>query len=329
MEGITGHLFRSTFTRYFGTADAYYTPFISPNTKESFSHRALSDILPEHNQGMNLVPQILTNDPELFLGTAKTLQSYGYQTVNLNLGCPSKTVTGKKKGSGLLLYPEELEEFLDRIFSGTEMKISIKTRIGFHSEEEFAELLSIFNHFPIDELIVHPRLQKEYYQGSVHLDAFALAERSSSAPLCYNGDILTLHDAQRIAEQFPRVKHVMIGRGFLKNPWLLKELSGCSDADRKDLTCFHDELLAAYCAAFDGDRAFLSKIKELWYYLAGLFPDAGREIREICKAERMSVYRSKVEALFSHAKLVIPESDGLTKDNAERQPGGSENQAET
>ena len=172
LEGITGHIYRNALHQCFDGFDKYFIPFISPNQKGHFSTREKKDVMPEHNQGMYAVPQILTNNVEDFLCTAKKLGDYGYKEVNLNLGCPSKTVVTKGCGAGFLDHPEELELFLDRIFSGTDIRISVKTRLGMEDVDGFFHLMEIYNRFPIEELIIHPRVQKDFYKNTQNLDAF-------------------------------------------------------------------------------------------------------------------------------------------------------------
>ena len=98
MEGITGYIYRNAYEKFFHNIDKYFTPFIVPNQSRSLKTKELRDILPENNQGMNIVPQILTNDSEGFIVTAKKLKQLGYNEVNLNLGCPAGTVVSKNRG---------------------------------------------------------------------------------------------------------------------------------------------------------------------------------------------------------------------------------------
>lgn len=186
MEGLTGYVYRRAHHAYFAPLDTYYTPFIS---NKKLGSRERHDVLPEHNEGMHVIPQILTNRADDFLEIEKQLYEYGYREVNLNLGCPSGTVTAKGRGAGFLAYPEELSKFLDQIYSKTRMKISVKTRIGISSEEEWPQLLTLFNQFPIDHLIIHPRLLQDFYKGYPHMDAYQYAKEHSLSPIFYNGDI--------------------------------------------------------------------------------------------------------------------------------------------
>ena len=159
LEGITGWIYRSAVYECFGGFDKYFVPFIRPNQMGHFSAREKKDILPAHNAGMRTVPQILTNQAGDFLRTAAKLKEYGYEEVNLNLGCPSKTVVTKRRGAGFLAEPERLEAFLDEIFGKCPIRISVKTRLGMEEPGEFTRLLKIYNKYPMEELIIHPRVK--------------------------------------------------------------------------------------------------------------------------------------------------------------------------
>ena len=158
LEGVTSHIYRRAYHTCFCPMDKYFTPFLVPHTKRGFNSRERREILPQNNPGMYLVPQIMSNDADGFLKTEEKLREYGYEEVNLNLGCPSKTVVSKNRGSGFLSKTEELDRFLDQIYRGTKGKISIKTRIGRYSPDEFEEILRIYNQYPVEELIIHPRV---------------------------------------------------------------------------------------------------------------------------------------------------------------------------
>ena len=177
LEGITGYIFRNAHTRLFTPADKYFSPFLvpKPNSGKQFSAKEKADILPEHNQNIHLVPQIMTNKAADFIAMTKALEEYGYQEVNLNLGCPSRTVVTKGRGAGFLSDPETLQFFFDEVFREIKIKISVKTRIGLEDAEEFQDLLSVYNQFPFEELIIHPRVQCMYYNGTPDMETFAYA----------------------------------------------------------------------------------------------------------------------------------------------------------
>lgn len=267
MEGVTGFIYRNTFARFFGGIDKYYTPFISPGEHRNFKSRELKDVLPDNNAGLNVAVQMLTNNAEHFIVTARKMMDFGYREVNLNLGCPSGTVVAKGKGSGFLSFPEKLDAFLDEIYSGladTGLDISVKTRIGRYEQDEFYELLDIYNKYPISELIIHPRVQKDMYRNTPRMEIFDYAVEHSKNPLVYNGDICTVEDYERFAghylknaENVPdesksdkernnkesdkesaKITAVMLGRGLISNPGLAGQIVSGSCTDRSTLRNF-------------------------------------------------------------------------------------------
>lgn len=311
MEGLTTYNFRTNWNRCYGGMDKYFTPFISNRHMNS---RERNDVLPEHNVGMYTVPQILTNKAEEFLLLAEQLAGYGYHEVNLNLGCPSGTVVARNRGAGFLGTPRELETFLDEIFEKCPLEISIKTRIGMDYMDEWAPLLKIYQKFPMKELIIHPRLQKEGYQGVPHLEAFAEAADTLQCPLCYNGDITSPETLAHILEKLPMVDTVMIGRGILQNPGLLQQLkaastdfNGVSLPSSEDcldvLKEFHNSLLAGYQVIMSGDTNTLYKMKDLWTFLSRSFESPDKYVKKIRKATDVSDYKLAVNALFRECAL--------------------------
>lgn len=300
LEGITTYIYRRAYHQHYRPMDKYFTPFLVPHTKKDFNTREKNDILPEHNPGMNLVPQILANDAKGFLDTVEKLKVYGYKEVNLNLGCPSKTVVSKGRGSGFLIHTEELDCFLDEIYSKADVKISVKTRIGKFDADEWKELLKIYNQYPLEELIVHPRVQQQFYKGKPDLQAFADAVKECKAPLCYNGDIFTQEDMKKRKEEFPALSCVMLGRGILKNPELTELIeSGEDRIDVKRLRAFHDQIYQDYQEVSCGEKNVLFKMKELWCYLGTLFPEQEKLLKKIRKAEKLDRYETVVNELLS------------------------------
>ncbi|MBQ9700262.1 MAG: tRNA-dihydrouridine synthase family protein, partial [Lachnospiraceae bacterium] len=219
----------------------------------------------------------------------------------LNLGCPSGTVVAKKKGSGLLGELDMLEHMLDKIYSTTDMKVSIKTRIGKESPEEFPEILNIFNRYPVYELIIHPRVRSDFYKNKPNMERFSWAVKESEHSLCYNGDVVTVEDFKAIDNRYPSVDSIMIGRGFLQNPMLANEIKDGAKPDMEYIKYFHDLVMEGYIEVMSGERPVLFKMKELWCYLIKLFPDAERYGKKIRKAEKLNVYREVVEELFERS----------------------------
>lgn len=307
LEGITGYVYRNAFQSIYTGIDKYFIPFLSPNKNRALSPKEIRDVMPEHNQGMYAVPQIMTNRAEQFLQAAKELEEkYGYHEVNLNLGCPSRTVVSKGRGAGFLAKPEELDSFFEEIFAHVTLRVSVKTRIGMERPEEFDRLLEIFNRYPLQELIIHPRVQKDYYRNTPNLEVFGEALQKSKNPLCYNGDIFTWEDFERLKEEFPEIDRVMLGRGLLMNPALAETIKGCISAgmrteesvDMKRLKAFHDRLYGDYGEVMSGDKNVLFKMKEFWSYAEKLFPEEQKILKKIKKSNRLCDYEQAVRELW-------------------------------
>ena len=285
LEGITGYIFRNALHDHFGEGiHRYYTPFLVVHEKIAISNKELRDVMPVNNKGINLIPQILTNDAEGFLRTADGLYRMGYEEINLNLGCPSKTVAGKGRGSGFLSDVNILDEFLYKIYEGCKCSISIKTRIGIIDPDEFAELIAIYNKYPVKELIIHPRVRYEYYKGRPHRDIFCKYMEQSVNPVCYNGDVLSEEDIDELMRGTDnRLEAVMIGRGMLKDPSLIRRLSGGKGYTGSEIRAFLNRLIKDYKEELSGDRQVLMKLKELWGYLGYSFPGNEKILKQLLK----------------------------------------------
>ena len=309
MEGLTGYVYRNAYHKYFPAADRYFTPFI---TNKKMSSRERNDILPEHNEGMTVIPQILTNQAEDFLSLTKELREYGYDTVNLNLGCPSGTVVAKRRGSGLLAWPNTLDAFLDEIFSSCDCRISIKTRLGTTDTDEWEDLLTVYDKYPLEELIIHPRIQKDFYKYTPRMECYRTAYETSHCSLCYNGDIFSPDDFQNLCREFPDTEKVMLGRGVLQNPWLIGMLRSADPAggeasapDKELLHAFCEDLCAGYARVISGDKNVLFKLKALWIYLGMSFTNPQKYLKKIKKANRLAEYEEAVDALFREQELIL------------------------
>ena len=321
LEGITGYIYRETHHTFYPGMDRYYTPFLVPKEKCDLNTREYHDVLPEHNKNMNVIPQILTNKSGDFLRMANYLeQNFGYQEINLNLGCPSKTVVGKKRGSGFLSIPDQLDCFLDEIFNKSKIKISIKTRIGKDSADEYDRLLEIFRKYPIAELIVHPRTQKDFYQNKPDLEAFSKTFHRANWEICYNGDLCRMEDIMQVKMQFSELNHVMIGRGLLTKPYLVKyakmrekngmvgqseteNLAELEREERKRLHEFHKTLLEKYQSALSGEKTVLFKMKELWLYMCNSFTQPEKYWKKMKKAQHLYQFEEAVCRMIEQEKL--------------------------
>lgn len=304
MEGITGHVYRNAYKKYFDNIDKYFTPFIVPNQSLSLKTKELRDLLPENNLGLNIVPQILTNDAEGFILTANKLKQLGYDEINLNLGCPAGTVVSKKRGSGFLAFKDELDKFLDEIYKACDMKISVKTRLGKDSPEEFYKLIEIYNKYPLEELIIHPRTREDFYGNTPNLKIFEEALTLSKHSICYNGDIFTASNYDDIVDKFKEIDKVMLGRGILANPGLIGEIKGNKFLTKETLKDFHDELFENYTILLNEDKNAMYRMKEVWGYMSHIFTNNKKYYKKIKKAQKAKDYKEAVARLFEEQEII-------------------------
>ncbi len=314
LEAITGYVFRNAHHRHFPGIDKYFIPFIEPkpNARKTWTGRVWNDIQPDHNKGIEVVPQILTNKWEDFLWTADHLKELGYTEVNLNLGCPSRTVVSKNRGSGFLYCLDELDAFLYYIFEQCSLSISIKTRIGRDTPDEFEEIMKIYEKYPISELIIHPRTQKDFYNGPLTMESFGAAYTNSKHVLGYNGEIVTVPDYKRLADTYPDINSCMLGRGILRNPQLVENIKEGTIPDRKRIKVFHDELYQDYNEALSGDVQVLFRMKELWCYMRQLFDDPKGYTRKMLKCKKIEDFLILKETVFNECDITTKESDYST-----------------
>ena len=187
------------------------------------------------------------------------------------------------------------------MFSKNPLPVSVKTRLGYETPEEFAALLDLYNRYPIACLTVHPRVRKEKYRGPVHLDTFTDALANSRNPVCYNGDLRTVGEVRSLEDRFPEVTHVMIGRGLVADPALARKLRGGNGTNRTELTEFLSALYQGYTDFYQGQvPTAAQRMREVWFYLIHLFDDAEKLNKQLRRYRTPSEYeRIQAEILAS------------------------------
>ena len=292
MEGLTDSIYRRLHHTYFGGVDRYYMPFLSPTIHRQLTHKEDRELPMADSVPFTAIPQVLTKVADDFLWAAQVCADRGYEEVNLNTGCPSGTVVSKGKGSGMLRDPAALDAFLEEIFTGSPLPISVKTRLGLESPEEFPAILEVFNRYPIRELTIHPRVRKQFYSGTVDMEMFRYATQNSRNPLCYNGDLNSPADISAVSKEFPQIDAVMIGRGLVGNPGML---SGGSIAT---LEAFHNALLEEYLTAFGGGRNAMFRLKENWHMLITHFEGSEKLWKRLRKTTDLQEFRAITAEIF-------------------------------
>ena len=306
LEGLTDSIYRKLHHQYFSGVDQYYTPFFSPTVHRSLTPREARELPRADAVNFTVIPQLLTKVPEDFLWMAGVCRDLGYPEVNLNVGCPSGTVTAKGKGSGMLRDLDALDAFLEEIFAATPLPISVKTRIGFTAPEEFPAILAVFNRYPIKELTIHPRVRSAFYNGPVDMAAFSYAVEESKNPLCYNGNLCAKEQIAAVSTQFPQVEAVMLGRGLIADPGMLTPGGTTAAA----LEQFHDGLLEEYIRAFGGSRNAMFRMKENWRHWLCKFQNAEKLGKQLRKTTDVAEYRTITHEIFH----TLPMRDGLQPD---------------
>ncbi|MGN0998535.1 MAG: tRNA dihydrouridine synthase [Faecousia sp.] len=299
LEGLTDGIFRRVHHISFPGVQRYYMPFLSPTIHRCLTHKEERELPMADSVPFTAVPQILTKNAEDFLWAAQVCRDRGYREVNLNLGCPSGTVTAKGKGAGMLADPEALDRFLDAVFSRTPVAVSVKTRLGISSEEEFPALLEVFNRYPIALLILHPRLRRDFYEAPIREDSFRYALEECRIPLCYNGNLCSLEDIRTFSRKYPQVESVMLGRGLIGDPGMLTPGGTTAAA----LEVYHDALLEEYLAAFGGSRNAMFRLKEHWRYLLCRFDGTEKLGKRLRKTTDLAEYRAITREIFQTLPL--------------------------
>lgn len=292
MEGLTDSIYRRVHHKHFSGVDAYYMPFISPTVHRCLTHREAREVPFAETVPFRAVPQLMTKVAEDFLWAAQECKDRGYDEVNLNVGCPSGTVVAKKKGSGMLEDPENLDRFLDGIFASAPLPISVKTRLGLTDAQEFVRILEIYNQYPIKELTVHPRVRKQFYDGDVDMEMFQYTLENSKNPLCFNGNLRNLSEVKAFEQAYPQIEAVMIGRGLIGNPAMLEP------GGQKKLEAFHDELLETYIVEFGGARNAMFRMKENWRHMICMFDGNEKLWKKLRKCTDVNEYRGVVREIF-------------------------------
>jgi tRNA-dihydrouridine synthase B len=301
LQGFTDFRFRNTFKKYFGGIDKYVAPYIRVNGKFEIKQGNERDLLPANNSSLNIIPQIITKDADEFLFVAKYVQNLGYTELNWNLGCPYPMVAKKGMGSGLLSTPDKINEILTRVFAETDIKVSIKMRLGYESPQEIFHVLPVLEKYRLANITIHPRIGKQLYKGEVDLNTFEECLGLSSHKIFYNGDITSVWGFREMKERFPAINNWMIGRGLIADPFLpamIKADNPVYPENRFEVfTSFHDALFSSYEEALSGQKHLLLKMYSLWEFFIHSFPNSPKGLKKIKKAQSLSVYREAVKQI--------------------------------
>jgi tRNA-dihydrouridine synthase len=302
LQGFTDFRFRNAINKYFGGIDTYYSPYIRLNGKLVIKPSYERDILPENNIGLEVIPQIITNDADEFLFVAKYVQELGYKELNWNLGCPYPMVTKCGMGSGLISNTEKINQILDKVHSESDIIVSMKMRLGYENSEEILQTLPILESYPIKNVAIHARIGKQLYKGGVNLDAFQQCVDATKLKLYYNGDITSVAKFQEMQQRFPTIDHWMIGRGLIADPFLPSMIKNNTLEYPKNkmelFSAFHDTLYEGYSESLSGSTHILLKMHHLWEYFSATFSNPHKVAKNIKKAKSFRNYEATVKEII-------------------------------
>jgi tRNA-dihydrouridine synthase len=307
-QGITDFSYRNAFVKNYGCTESVFAPYIAGTGPERVNPSKLADVMPSVNTAV-VVPQVLSKDAAEIVCIAKALSDLGYTELNWNLGCPFPQVARKKRGAGLLQFPEEIAEILDEVVSKAGISISVKTRLGYTSKNEIFALMDIFNDYPLKYIIIHARTALQMYSGKADPLVFSECVKSPKHELWYNGDVFSLNDYLAVKSVSPETHHFMLGRGALMNPVLPVVLTSGSLPDEAALRIllngFLDDLFFGLAGFRTQAGHILNKLKQLWMYLSFSFADRTAVIRLIRKCHSLDEYHSLIRHLLENEQLDI------------------------
>lgn len=300
LQGFTDFVYRKVYSEVFPQVDAFFIPYISVKNREVIK-KYRKEVLPENNPQNRVIPQVLAADPEEMIFLAEYLADFGYTEINLNLGCPYPMVTNRGMGAGLLPHPQKIEKILAAFFEKSPVKHSVKMRAGLVSPFEIENVIPVLNHFPLTEVILHPRIAKQLYEGEIIESAFQFACSNLQHRLVYNGDVNTVETFGNRMLSYSQISHFMLGRGVLMNPFLPAEIKGIvlSEAEKREkLVLFHKRMLEEYLSVMDNPGNALNKMKQFWIYFCQNFTEPKKSLKKIEKSGSFSAFHIAVTTNF-------------------------------
>ncbi len=302
IQGITDFRFRRCFQAHFGGVNRYYAPYIRLEKGLSIPKSRDKDVDPANNQSIDLIPQVMSGKSDEILLMAQYLHDLGYTEMNWNLGCPYPMVTNRQMGAGLLPHPEIVESLLSQVLSKTNIKISVKLRLGLADSDEIEKLIPILNNFPLEEIILHPRIGKDLYKGEANREKFEYLLPKWKHPIAYNGDLVNAEDLRNCQLRFKTVDHWMIGRALISNPFLAEDITDvCLSTDAKMVRFrdFHDSLTEEYLSVLSGSSHLITRMRAFWEYFALSFSNPHKVFKRIKKSNSIDKYHAAVRTNFS------------------------------
>jgi tRNA-dihydrouridine synthase B len=305
LHGYTEVAFRNALAECFDGYDEAIAPFVSLSPAERINPSRLHDVIPANNLKLPVIPQILGNDPKLFIAMANAMADMGYDRINWNLGCPKKAIAAKKRGSGLLPHPDLIDNILSNVVPSISQRLSVKLRLGRNHPDEIFPVIEVLNRYPLDAVIIHPRIGIQQYEEKADVDRFETAMQLIKHPVIYNGDIFSLTDFLRIAKRFSSVTSFMIGRGVFANPFLAEQIKGLplasAEGQRNRFIHFVSVLMAELKTESRSPHFLFCRLKDYWGFFTYLFSDSEKIYQKLVRIQDEKEFFSAQEKILNHA----------------------------
>ncbi|MDP2537756.1 tRNA dihydrouridine(16) synthase DusC [Alteromonas stellipolaris] len=295
MEGVVDHLMRDMLT-HVGGFDQCVTEFVRV-VDQKLPNKTFYKLCPElHNGGKtpNGVPvrvQLLGQHPEWLAENAYTAVDLGSPGVDLNFGCPAKTVNKSKGGAVLLKETQALYDIVKAVRDAVpaSQPVSAKIRLGFEDKSLAVENAIAITEAGASELVVHARTKTEGYKPPAYWEWIAKIKQSTNIPLVANGEIWNAEEAQRCQEQ-SACTNLMVGRGALAMP----NLARCIRNDEPPMSWEDVAALLIRYSGYEiyGDKGkyYPNRIKQWCGYLKRQYPEAEllfNDIRRLSKSQEI------------------------------------------
>lgn len=282
MQDVTDLAFMRVIARR-GAPDWFVTEYFRVHPHSRLEAKIVRSIT-EHETGRPVFAQMIGQEPEDLVRTARELEALPVAGIDLNLGCPAPVVCRKSAGGGLLRDPAKVDLLLGRLRERVSGRFTVKTRIGFESPAEFESLLEIFARHGIDGLSIHARTVRERYQTPVHSDCVRMAVELMDCPVIANGNVVDVDTALAYLGQ-TGAAGLMVGRGAIRNPWIFAQLGA---------------VLLGNEPATPTLRELLAYIEELYQEIAAERPNY-RELAHVQSMKKTLAYISHgLDGSFEH-----------------------------
>lgn len=304
MEGVTDSHYRETIQELYPEWDYIATDFLRIPSVGMFKHKHFVEHIGEQIYDTDLMKntifQILASERSLTLEHMPLISNLNIDWLDLNLGCPSKTVCKNKGGSYLLSDLKILKNIISTIRNNFKGHFTAKIRVGYQDDSMFEDVLKLLEDEGVEAITIHARTRNELYKGVANWDYVKQAVKVTTVPIVGNGDIWTTEDIDRYYD-YTGAHSVMIARGALKTPWLAKlyknkEIDELSERS-KFIRSYFDSLYDKMCKTHPDEKVRIKRLKGLSRYIFEPYPE------DLCLKRAFVLSKTYEEMQFNLSKI--------------------------